>query len=191
MGTKPLFGSLLAIALVCGGLNSTSAQPPHRAPQAAPGGGPQGAARKPLGKAQAGKAQAGNANAGNQQPGKPKPGNRPVQGNAALADPGVQMLLGQFDANRNNVLDGEELVRLAAMLQQMINARRQQAGGLGAGMQGAAGQAHALRQQQQLRQQQALRQGAGQGASRGANHGGFQAGGGGAGAGRGGGGGRR
>ncbi len=73
-------------------------------------------------------------------------GNRPnpaaVNGNAL--NPAVQQLLQQFDANRNNALDGDELVQVAAAFQQLVMARMGQAGGMqGGGMQGGGGQGFA------------------------------------------------
>jgi hypothetical protein len=88
----------------------------------------------------------GAAQQGRQGPPKGQNGNRPNQvaahGNAA--NPAVQQLLQQFDANRNNVLDGDELVQVAAAFQQLVMARMAQAGGMqGAGMQGGGGQGFA------------------------------------------------
>jgi len=69
-------------------------------------------------------------------------GNKPNQvaadanGNAAA----VQMLLQQFDRNGNKVLDGEELVQVAAALQQLTMARVAENGAGMGGMQGGGGQ---------------------------------------------------
>jgi hypothetical protein len=52
--------------------------------------------------------------------------------NGAQRNQGVQMLLQRFDANGNGALEGDELVRLAAAIQQMMMVRMgQQAGGFG------------------------------------------------------------
>ena len=65
-----------------------------------------------------------------------------ANGNAVA--PAVQQLLQQFDANRNDVLDGDELVRVATAFQQLVMVRMGQAGGMqGGGMQAGGGQAMA------------------------------------------------
>ena len=62
-----------------------------------------------------------------------------ANGNAVA--PAVQQLLQQFDANRNDVLDGDELARVAAAFQQLVMVRMGQAGGMQAvGMQAGGGQ---------------------------------------------------
>ena len=73
-------------------------------------------------------------------------GNRPnpAAANGNAVNPAVQQLLQQFDANRNNVLDGDELVQVAAAFQQLVMGRMGQAGGMqGGGMQGGGGQGFA------------------------------------------------
>lgn len=59
---------------------------------------------------------------------------------AANVNPTVQTLLQQFDKNGNGVLDGEELVQVAAAFQQLIMARAGENGAGMGGMQGGAGQ---------------------------------------------------
>ena len=86
----------------------------------------------------------GAAPQGRQGPQKGQNGNRPnqVAANGNAANPAVQQLLQQFDANRNNVLDGDELVQVAAAFQQLVMGRMGQAGGMQmGGGQGFANQA--------------------------------------------------
>ena len=88
----------------------------------------------------------GAAQQARQGPQKGQNGNRPnqVAANGNMVNPAVQQLLQQFDANRNNVLDGDELVQVAAAFQQLVMARMGQAGGMQAGgMQGGGGQGFA------------------------------------------------
>jgi hypothetical protein len=66
--------------------------------------------------------------------------NQVAANNGNVVNPAVQQLLQQFDTDRNGVLDGEELVQVAAAFQQLARGRMGQAGG-GAGIvQGGAGQ---------------------------------------------------
>lgn len=66
--------------------------------------------------------------------------NQVAANNGNAVNPAVQQLLQQFDANRNGVLEGEELVHVAAAFQQLIMGRVGQAGGGAGVMQGGAGQ---------------------------------------------------
>ena len=83
----------------------------------------------------------GAAQPARQGPQKGQNGNRPNPAavNANAANPAVQQLLQQFDANRNNALDGDELVQVAAAFQQLVMARMGQAGGMQGGGQGGGG----------------------------------------------------
>jgi hypothetical protein len=85
----------------------------------------------------------GAAQQARQGPQKGQNGNRPnqVAANGNAANPAVQQLLQQFDANRNNVLDGDELVQVAAAFQQLMMGRMGQAGGMQGVGQGFANQA--------------------------------------------------
>ena len=71
---------------------------------------------------------------------KAKRANQAAANNGNVANPAVQQLLQQFDANKNGVLDGAELVQVATAFQQLVMGRMAQAGGGVGGMQGGAGQ---------------------------------------------------
>ncbi len=99
-----------------------------------------------------------------------------VAPNANGAAAAVQLLLQQFDRNGNRMLDGDELVQVAAAFQQLIVARAAEAGAGGGGMQGggAQGFGNANGGNQQALQQRfrhGLQHGQGGGAGAGGNGG--------------------